>query len=448
MEYKLPIYDISIDENFELGVDTVGLVSKPAMEGEWVALAEQEQIKLAQVEDQQLLIGAALIPDKLIYRYNDKTKEEYYIKFSKETIKKIVDRYFKKGNQINFNLEHNALLDVNATVNESWIIEDSAIDKSALYGFNYPVGTWMLSVHVEDKAYWDEFVKTGLIKGFSIEGGFAQELVELNKTELIEPKSGESEDEFVSRCIAYHVGTEGMDTEQAAAICYTKFKGSDVELAESYSDYPQTASDNAQRALNYAEENGWGSCGTAVGKQRANQLAKREPISEETIARMASFERHRQNSTTPYGEGCGKLMWDAWGGDEGIAWAQSKLDEIQKLRIGEKIGYDYDNVLTTRAGKEMVRKDIRDNSTIFIVSARSDKSGMLAVANQLGIPESRVYATGSNNAKVNKVRELGLIRFYDNNRVVIRQLPRVGVAFSLTAEEIEELLKEILRNAN
>jgi hypothetical protein len=305
MEYKLPIYDISIDENFELGVDTVGLVSKPAMESEWVALAEQEQIKLAQLQDEQLLIGAALIPDKLIYRYNDKTKEEYYIKFSKETIKKIVDRYFKKGNQINFNLEHNALLDVNATVNESWIIEDSAIDKSALYGFNYPVGTWMLSVHVDDKAYWDEYVKTGLIKGFSIEGGFVQELVELSKISLLEPKTGESQDEFMPRCIAYHIDKEGMDADQAAAICYTKFEGSE-----------------------------------------------------------------------------------------------------EQLRVGEKIGYDYDGTLTTRAGKEMARKDIRDNSSVYIVSARSDKDGMLAVANQLGIPESRVYATGSNNAKVDKVKEV------------------------------------------
>ena len=99
---------------------------------------------------------------------------------------------------------------------------------------------------------------------------------------------------------------------------------------ESYADYPKAAQENAQRALNWAEENGWGDCGTAVGKARANQLAKGEPISEDTIARMAAFERHRQNSDTPYGEGCGKLMWDAWGGDEGIEWAQRKLEQIRK----------------------------------------------------------------------------------------------------------------------
>lgn len=99
---------------------------------------------------------------------------------------------------------------------------------------------------------------------------------------------------------------------------------------QSYTDYPQAATENAKTALRWAEENGWGDCGTPIGKQRANQLANREPISEDTIARMAAFERHRQNSKRALGEGCGRLMWLAWGGDEGVAWAQRKLKEIRK----------------------------------------------------------------------------------------------------------------------
>ena len=103
-----------------------------------------------------------------------------------------------------------------------------------------------------------------------------------------------------------------------------------VQFAEkTYTDYPKAASENAKIALRYAEENGWGSCGTPVGKQRANQLAKNEPISEDTISRMASFERHRQNSQKELGDGCGRLMWLAWGGDEGIEWAQRKLEQIK-----------------------------------------------------------------------------------------------------------------------
>jgi hypothetical protein len=102
---------------------------------------------------------------------------------------------------------------------------------------------------------------------------------------------------------------------------------------ESYTDYPKQASENAKVALRWAAENGWGDCGTAVGKQRANQLANGEPISRDTIARMAAFERHRQNSEKELGDGCGRLMWLAWGGDAGIEWAQRKLEQIDKQKM-------------------------------------------------------------------------------------------------------------------
>jgi hypothetical protein len=106
----------------------------------------------------------------------------------------------------------------------------------------------------------------------------------------------------------------------------TKYFASLAE--ESYSDYPNAATENAKIALRWADENGWGSCGTPVGKARANQLAKGEPITRDTIARMAGFERHRQNSQKELGDGCGRLMWLAWGGDEGVEWAQRKLKQI------------------------------------------------------------------------------------------------------------------------
>jgi len=98
---------------------------------------------------------------------------------------------------------------------------------------------------------------------------------------------------------------------------------------KSYNDYPKQASQNAKTALRWAEKNGWGSCGTSVGKARANQLANGENISMETISRMASFERHRENSKRELGDGCGRLMWLAWGGDAGIEWAQRKLEQIK-----------------------------------------------------------------------------------------------------------------------
>jgi hypothetical protein len=106
---------------------------------------------------------------------------------------------------------------------------------------------------------------------------------------------------------------------------------------ETYNDYPEAAVNNAKRALKYAEENGWGDCGTPVGKMRANQLANKENISEDTISRMASFARHAQNKDVPYSEGCGGLMWDAWGGTEGIEWASRKLEQIRKEKMSKQM---------------------------------------------------------------------------------------------------------------
>jgi len=127
----------------------------------------------------------------------------------------------------------------------------------------------------------------------------------------------------------------------------------DITL-ESYTDYPQAASNNAQRALDWAEENGWGSCGTPVGKRRANQLAKRQPISEETIARMSAFRRQQQNKDTPYGEGCGGLMWDAWGGDAGINWAERKLKQIRKEEAAKQFAFSFDDDKRIATGPLMI----------------------------------------------------------------------------------------------
>ncbi len=139
-------------------------------------------------------------------------------------------------------------------------------------------------------------------------------------------KEGEKQSDFMLRCVPqlmkYH------KKEQAIAMCYDAFTGS-VEL-ESYNDYPDGAVNNAKRVLKWVEKNGWGSCGEATGKRRANMIASRSKLTRDTIARMASFKRHQQHKDVPYSEGCGGLMWDAWGGSAGINWAINKLKQIDK----------------------------------------------------------------------------------------------------------------------
>jgi HK97 family phage prohead protease len=137
-------------------------------------------------------------------------------------------------------------------------------------------------------------------------------------------KIGDGECMYTSRAsaerayVAYLAEEEDMEDEK------------DLDFKEeTYNDYPEAATNNAKRALKYKEENG-SSCGTPVGWARANQLANRERLSRDTIARMASFKRHQQNKDVPYDEGCGGIMWDAWGGTAGIEWAIRKLEQIDK----------------------------------------------------------------------------------------------------------------------
>jgi hypothetical protein len=107
-----------------------------------------------------------------------------------------------------------------------------------------------------------------------------------------------------------------------------------TQLQKSYDDYPDSVKNNAKRALEYVEKNGWVSCGTPVGKQRANQLAKGEKISVETIKRMYSYLSRAENQldvSKSYSDGCGKLMYDAWGGKLAKSWAKNKLKEIGEI---------------------------------------------------------------------------------------------------------------------
>ena len=172
------IVELIIDENDEAsGIDAISLVETPAIESNFIALSKQELLLKEVDKEKRILMGAALIPDKSIYRRND-NGDEYYIYFSKDTVRKASELFFKKSNHKNATFEHEKKID-NMTIVESWIVEDPQKDKTALYGMDVPVGTWMVSMKVDDKEIYNK-AKEGTIKGFSIEGFFADRL-EMNK---------------------------------------------------------------------------------------------------------------------------------------------------------------------------------------------------------------------------------------------------------------------------
>jgi hypothetical protein len=170
----MKIIELILDEEQDdIGVDAISIVENGAIESDFVVLKNQE-IKLTEVDkEKKILMGALLIPNKPIYRNGG--EGEYYIFFSKDTIVKASQMFLQNGKQSNSTLEHNQALN-GLTLVESWIVESKEQDKSALYGLDVPVGTWMGSVKVNNDDVWNEYVKTNKVRGFSIEGYFADKM--------------------------------------------------------------------------------------------------------------------------------------------------------------------------------------------------------------------------------------------------------------------------------
>jgi hypothetical protein len=309
----MKIIELILDEANEIaGVEAISVVENPAIEEDFVALANQE-IKFAEInKEKRILMGALLVPNKPIYRRNG--EEEYYVYFSKDTIRKTAELFLMKGNQNNSTLEHELPLNGLSLV-ESWIVEDDEKDKSRLYNMNVPVGTWMGAVKVNNEEVWNDYVKTGKVKGFSIEGYFADKM----------PRPQESINEELSK-----IEEEEADTLLAKVRAIIKGdkrlkSGKKVEM-ESYSDYPESVSNNAKRGIELNEKQN-NKCATQVGKIRAQQLAKGEPVSMETIKRMYSYlsraEVYYDQGDT---ESCGYISYLLWGGKSAKSWAESKIN--------------------------------------------------------------------------------------------------------------------------
>ena len=164
----MKIIELIIDENDEYsGIDAISLD-----------------------EDKKILIGALLVPNKMIYRKDG--DEEYYIHFTKETVKKASELYLMNGNANNATYEHIKEVEGVSLV-ESWIVEDKEKDKSALYDLNLPVGTWVGAVKVNNEKLWEMAKVEGSIRGFSIEGYFAERATDRPKEQIEEDLSAEIE---------------------------------------------------------------------------------------------------------------------------------------------------------------------------------------------------------------------------------------------------------------
>lgn len=318
----MKFFELVLDEEKLLhGIDAISIVEHPAIEEDFITMSKDHKFEFKEVDNEKrILMGAAMIPEKPIYRREG--EEEYYVFFTKETIRRASELYLMSGKQGNATLEHQDKLQGLSLV-ESWIIEDSEKDKSKAYGLEYPVGTWMVSMKVNNDDVWEEYVKSGKVKGFSIEGWFMQResSIEIN-TELSRIEQEEGEHLLSLYLLGLTKGVIKGDKRYKT--------GKKLDL-ESYRDYPDAVANNAQRGidLNEAVNN---RCATQVGKIRAQQLASKQPVSVETIKRMYSYlsraeENYDENDT----KACGTISYLLWGGLAGKQWSESKLKELNQL---------------------------------------------------------------------------------------------------------------------
>ena len=314
------IIELVLDEdNNEIGIEAISVVENPAIEEDFIAL-NGNIIELAEADkEKKLLVGALLIPNKPIYRRSG--DEEYYIYFSKDTVVKASQMYLMNGNQSKATLEHDHEIN-GLTLVESWIVEDEVHDKSRKFGMNVPVGTWMGSVKVNNDEVWNDFVKTGKVKGFSIEGYFA------DRMERPKEPIADLQEELAA---IEEAEAEYMLSQIKAVIKNDKRikKGKRTEM-ESFSDYPQSVSNNAKRGIDLNKKVN-NKCATQVGKVRAQQLADRKPISMETIKRMFSYlSRAEEYYKTGDTEACGYISYLLWGGKSAKSWAETKIKQYEK----------------------------------------------------------------------------------------------------------------------
>ena len=332
------IIELIIDEENEIsGIEAISVVENPAIEEDFIALKEHKDVKLAEVDaEQRILMGPALIPNKKIFRKGE--EDDYYIYFSEETVKKASELFFIKSKHQNSTFEHSFELS-DMSVVESWLIEDPKNDKAAAYGFDLPKGTWMVSMKVLNDDVW-KAVKEGEVKGFSIEGYFA---------DGIERPKESIKENACSECLS-ELNAEFELAEVLASLT------EDVEL-ESYGGYPQSARNNAKRGIELNKKLN-NKCATQVGKVRARQLEKGENFTLPTLKRIYSYLSRAAAYYDPgNNEACGTISYLLWGGKSMLNWTTSKLKGLDAIEAASVI-IDGRAAYSTQEEAEKAAEDI------------------------------------------------------------------------------------------
>lgn len=178
---NIPTFEMMIEDENKDGVFCISLVDSPAIQQDFIMLSKENdknriEIKLEKGDlKRQVLTGPALIPNIIIPR------KGYNITFSADTIRKISENFLINNRTNSVDLQHK--LNVNDVyLVESWIVEDENNDKIYKLGYTpeqVPVGSWCISMKVKNENLWNEYLQSGVLKGFSIEGSFSEKEIKM-----------------------------------------------------------------------------------------------------------------------------------------------------------------------------------------------------------------------------------------------------------------------------
>lgn len=265
-----------------------------------------------------------------------------------------------------------------------------------------------------------------------------------------QPNSSETESEFISRCISKI--TDEYDQTQAAAICYNTYrkkeemsKKEDIFVlqprkAENRGQYLSRCSNNTKMKKQYpVMKKRLGFCLNAFNEYyKYWSKLEFEKVPEDTALGLCIAEQ--KSKGFDYKEAYARCASKVVVPNAPIVMNENLLVEpvefcgfcmFVETYSGEKVSIDYDDTLSTDKGFKTAEDLLEAGVELYIISARNDKEGMLKRAEELGIPSSRVYATGSNKSKIEKVKELGIVKHIDNNEEVIKELGEIGENFSV-----------------
>ena len=344
---KEKIFELKIQDDDELsGIDSISLVDEPAIEVNWVAFKKEKEhefhipdgedniyieklLKYGQPEEELLNNGWVIQKENFVTSSpNSESVEdtsEYLIRYKYiknpqapgASVKETTREFCKVLLSKNFVYRVEDLLNI---INDEG---SNAADWRGGYNCRH---IWQqITYHNDSK----KIVNKGSVTKNRVDGMESLDVFgdPQNDTRTSHPSFSKERFDYLNVLPPYVDQVSG-DTISKSLV-----------TLESHSDYPDSVKNNAKAVLDYVEENGWGSCGTEVGKIRANQLAKGEPISEDTIRRMYSYlSRHAGDldSSKGYGDGCGKLMYDSWGGKSALSWAESKIKSIEKEKMSKQ----------------------------------------------------------------------------------------------------------------